>query len=90
MRGGAFCGAVLTNVNTAQYAFIGFSTGTSPCYLMIFGLLLRFALISPRKNVYCIFVFIHDRVLGLLVDLFIFSCVPLVTTFCSSCRSTRP
>jgi len=47
-------------------------------------------IIPPRKNVYYVFVFIHVHVVGLLVGLFIFSCVPLVTTFCSSCRSVCP
>ena len=49
MGGGAFCGAVLTNVNTAQYAFLGFLKGTSSGYLMIFGQLLRFALYHHVK-----------------------------------------
>jgi hypothetical protein len=46
---GVFGGAVLTNVNIAQYAFIGFLKGTPPGYLMIFGQLLRFALYHHVK-----------------------------------------
>jgi hypothetical protein len=46
---GAFGGAVLTNVNTAQYEFIGFLKGTSAGYLMIFGQLLSFVLYHHVK-----------------------------------------